>query len=308
MYKLYIKNAKELVVITKNHEKMLIGKDMDHVEVMNNSSVIVGKDGLIVDLGDAKTMDEKYANEQFEQVIDATDKIVLPGFVDAHTHPVFAGDRCREFSMKMAGATYMDIHKAGGGIHFTVDHTRKASEEELYKLFEERLARMVKQGTTLVECKSGYGLDAENEIKMLKVITRAAREHNIGIVSTFLGAHAVPRDKTVEEGYQCIIQEMIPQIVELREKGELQVDFIDGFCESGVYDVDYMRKILLKGKENGFKICFHADELSALSGAEMGAELGAINMSHLEEITEQGILDMAKSKSVACLLPSTAYE
>lgn len=189
---------------------------------------------------------------------------------------------------------------------------------------------------TLVECKSGYGLDAENEIKMLKVITRAAREHNIGIVSTFLGAHAVPRDKTVEEGYQCIIQEMIPQIVELREKGELQVDFIDiSFFPYKVFDVSFIFVRFLW--EWRVRCWLHEKDSTEGQGERIqdllpcwwafcpfwcwdGSWIGSyqhevfsrgnlqVFNSHLEEITEQGILDMAKSKSVACLLPSTAYE
>ncbi|KAK8805748.1 hypothetical protein WA158_002404 [Blastocystis sp. Blastoise] len=292
-YRLFIKNIKELVLVCKNHEKMLIGKAMDNVETIKNASIIVDNNGRIFDLGDASEMEKKYESATFETIIDATDKIVLPGFIDAHTHPVFSGDRCHEFAMKVRGATYMEIHEAGGGIHFTVDHTKQSSEEELYKLFESRLKRMIAQGTTCVECKSGYGLDTENEIKMLRVITKAAREHKIGIVSTFLGAHSVPKGKTPEEGYKAIIEDMIPKIAQLRDQGELQVDFIDGFCESGVYDVEKMQGILEKGKEYGMKLCFHADELSPLHGAEMGAKLGVINMSHLEEITDQGIEDMA---------------
>ncbi|KAM9311676.1 putative imidazolonepropionase [Gastrophryne carolinensis] len=169
-------------------------------------------DGFIKAIGPAETIHNQFSQAEFEMVIDCSGKCALPGFVDAHTHPVWAGDQVHEFAMKLAGATYMDIHQAGGGIHFTVDKTEAASEEELYNSFKERLERMLRTGTTLVECKSGYGLKLETELKMLRVIERAQRELDIDISSTYCGAHSVPKwEHLIYQfgGHQEIIESVI---------------------------------------------------------------------------------------------------
>ncbi|XP_063780924.1 probable imidazolonepropionase [Pseudophryne corroboree] len=170
------------------------------------------RDGYIKAVGPTEVIRSEFSHVLFETVIDCSGKCVLPGFVDAHTHPVWAGDRVHEFAMKLAGATYMDIHQAGGGIHFTVEHTEAASEEELFCSFRQRLDRMLRCGTTLVECKSGYGLKLETELKMLRVIERAQREMDIGISPTYCGAHSVPKGKTVEEATNDIIEHHLPAL------------------------------------------------------------------------------------------------
>nr|CAH0099608.1 unnamed protein product [Daphnia galeata] len=270
-------------------------------------SIIIDQEGFIADIGYDDVMELKYKNHLVEKIIDASGRSVLPGLVDAHTHPVWAGDRVHEFSMKLAGASYMDIYEAGGGIHFTVNHTRKASEDELYNLLKERLMRMLANGTVLVEGKSGYGLDTENEIKMLRVLERAKRELPIDISSTFCGAHAVPKNQTAEEATQNVLTRQLPEVMRLQELGELHVDSIDVFCEKGVFDIDQSRKILKAGRQAGLRLNFHADELTPICGTEMGAALGAEAMSHLEEISQEGITAMAVKPSVAVILPTTAY-
>ncbi|XP_036879004.1 probable imidazolonepropionase isoform X3 [Manis javanica] len=209
--------------------------------------------------------------------------------------------------MKLAGATYMDIHQAGGGINFTVEHTRQASEEELFMLFQQRLQCMVRAGTTLVECKSGYGLNLETELKMLRVIERARRELDVGISATYCGAHSVPRGKTVAEAADDIVNNHLPKLKELARNGDIHIDNIDVFCEKGVFDLDSTRRILQSGKDIGLQINFHGDELHPMKAAELGAELGAQAVSHLEEVSDEGIAAMATARCSAVLLPTTAY-
>eukprot|EP00118_Oscarella_pearsei_P009603 m.55969 g.55969 ORF g.55969 m.55969 type:complete len:336 (+) comp34528_c1_seq1:315-1322(+) len=206
-----------------------------------------------------------------------------------------------------AGASYMDIHKAGGGIGYTVEQTHRASEDHLYSLLKDRLDQMKRAGTTLVECKSGYGLTKDVEVKMLRVIERARRDGSIGVVATFCGAHSIPKGKTEEEATADVINVQLPEICRLIKDGQLHVDNIDVFCEKGVFGLESTRQILTAGKAAGFDINFHGDELNPTHSAELGAELGARAISHLEEISDEGIAAMAKSESVAVLLPTTAY-
>ncbi|XP_028255381.1 putative imidazolonepropionase [Parambassis ranga] len=306
-HRLLVKNAKQVVLICNNGEKFLTKDGVQNLCVIENGSVVIGSDGLIKAVGPAETIRVQYADASFDKVIDATGMCVLPGLVDAHTHPVWAGDRVHEFAMKLAGATYMDVHRAGGGIHFTVEHTRAASASNLLALLCSRLVRMQRAGTTLVECKSGYGLELQTEIKMLQVIEEARRSLLINISSTYCGAHAVPKGKTVEEATEDILQVQLPRLKELMSAGKLGVDNIDVFCEQGVFDLSSTRSILQAGKDMGLNINFHGDELHPMNSAQLGAELGALAISHLEEVTDEGIVAMAKAKTAAVLLPTTAY-
>ena len=234
-------------------------------------------------------------------MIDAGGQAVIPGFVDGHTHPVWAGDRVHEFAMKLAGASYMEVHAAGGGIHFTVDKTREASEQELLDLLVPRLWRMLRAGTTTVECKSGYGLDAENEVKMLRVLERAKKLVPIEISSTFCGGHAVPKGSNAKNATEDVIVNQLAQVIKENASGNLNVENIDVFCEKGVFEIDDSKKMLKAGQEAGLRlkkflikvsnfiffasrINFHGDELFPLGGAEMGAQLKAEAISHLEEV------------------------
>ncbi|KAL3977141.1 vomeronasal 2 receptor [Sarotherodon galilaeus] len=306
-YRLLVKNAKQLVLICKNSEKYLTKDGMQNLCVIENGSVVIGSDGLIKAVGPAETIRAQYAEALFDKVIDAAGMCVLPGLVDAHTHPVWAGDRVHEFAMKLAGATYMDVHRAGGGIHFTVEHTRAAPASDLLASLRSRLVRMQRAGTTLVECKSGYGLELQTELKMLEVIEEARRSLPINISATYCGAHAVPKGKTVVEATEDILRVQLPRLKERMSAGTLRVDNIDVFCEQGVFDLSSSRSILQAGKQMGLNINFHGDELHPMNSAQMGAELGALAISHLEEVTDAGIAAMAKAKTAAVLLPTTAY-
>uniref|UniRef100_A0A8D2ZWX8 Probable imidazolonepropionase n=1 Tax=Scophthalmus maximus TaxID=52904 RepID=A0A8D2ZWX8_SCOMX len=306
-YRLLVKNAQQVVLICSDGEKYLTKLGMQNLSVIENGSIVIGSDGLIKAVGPAETVNAEFSEATFDKVIDASGMCVLPGLVDAHTHPVWAGDRVHEFAMKLAGATYMDVHRAGGGIHFTVERTRAAAASDLLTSLSGRLVRMQRAGTTLVECKSGYGLELQTELKMLQVIEEARRTLPINISSTYCGAHAVPKGKTVAEATEDILQVQLPRLREQMSAGTLRVDNIDVFCERGVFDLDSTRSILQAGKELGLNINFHGDELHPMNSAQLGAELGALAISHLEEVTDEGITSMAEAKTAAVLLPTTAY-
>ncbi|CAH2277765.1 probable imidazolonepropionase [Pelobates cultripes] len=306
-FKLLLENAEQMVVVCRKEEEFLLQEGMQQLAVLENASLVVGNDGYIKAVGPTELIRNQFSHESFETKIDCSGKCVLPGFIDAHTHPVWAGDRVNEFAMKLAGATYMEIHQAGGGINSTVEYTTAASEEELYCSFKHRLQRMLRAGTTLVECKSGYGLKLETELKMLRVIERAQTEMDIGISSTYCGAHSVPKGKNAVEAADDIITNHLPALKQLALNGEIHVDNIDVFCEKGVFDLDSTKRILQAGKAIGLHLNFHGDELSPMKSAELGAELGAHAVSHLEEISDEGIVALAKTKCSAVLLPTTAY-
>jgi len=305
--KILIKGIGQLVTVAEG-TKFLAGKDMSTIKVREGClAVAVDDEGKIAMIGSQKEVTEKYNEKTFRTVLDADGKAVIPGFVDGHTHPVWAGDRVHEFAMKLAGASYMEVHAAGGGIHFTVDKTREASEQELLDLLVPRLNRMLRAGTTTVECKSGYGLDAENEVKMLRVLERAKKLVPIEISSTFCGGHAVPKGSNAEKATKDVIENQLAQVLRENASGNLNVENIDVFCEKGVFEIEDSRKMLEAGKKAGLRVNFHGDELFPLGGAEMGAELKAEAISHLEEISPAGIQGMADAGSVAVILPTTAY-
>jgi len=302
-----VRNIGQLVTVCQGRD-YLPGKEMNNIQVIEGKlAVAVGADGKITAFGPEEQVMEKFDVKSFKTVIDAKGCSVLPGLIDGHTHPVWAGDRVHEFALKLSGASYMEVHKAGGGINFTVEKTRAASEDELLELLVPRLERMLKSGTTTVECKSGYGLNVDTEIKMLKVLERARSLTPIEISSTFCGAHSVPKGKTAGEATHDVIENQLKAVIDHNTRGQLNVENIDVFCEKGVFEIDDSRKIMQRGKAAGFRLNFHGDELHPLGGAELGAELQAQAISHLEEISDTGINAMAKSGSVAVILPSTAY-
>ncbi|KAK2571477.1 putative imidazolonepropionase [Acropora cervicornis] len=308
MYKLRIRHARQVVLVCNNRERILIGKSMRKLAIVEAGqeggvSVVVNNAGKIECVDQDEIINQNYKNCSYEEEIDATGMCVLPGLIDGHTHPVWVGDRVHEFAMKLAGATYMDVHNAGGGIGYTVEHVRRASEEELYSSLRERLLRMLRTGTTLVEAKSGYGLDTESEMKMLRVIERAKKDLPIEISSTFCGAHSVPKGSSAEEATNNVINYQIPKLQELIQSQQLRVDNIDVFCEKGVFGLDDTRKILEAGKAIGLAVNFHGDELHPMKAAEVGARA----ISHLEEVSEDGIQGMAEASVIAVLLPTTAY-
>ena len=237
-------------------------------------------------------------------VVDATGRVVLPGFVDAHAHPVFAGNRLDEFEMRARGATYEEIAAGGGGIRSTVRQTQAATEDQLLAQAMKHAGWFTRCGTTTVEAKSGYGLSVEDEIKILRVVRRLNKETPVEFVPTFLGAHAIPEDfQSAPDRYvSLVIDEMLPRIAD-----ERLAEFCDVFCERGYFDVETSRKILSAAREHGMAIRMHADQLTNGGGAELAAELGAVTADHLEQTEAPGIAAMKRAGVQPVLLPGSVY-
>jgi imidazolonepropionase len=238
------------------------------------------------------------------QTIDGSRLSAVPGFVDAHTHAMFAGDRRDELRRRLAGATYAEIAAQGGGIVSTVRATRAASEEDLVNATRPRLAEMLACGTTTVEVKSGYGLDLETELRMLRALRRLSAEEPIDIVPTFMGAHEIPleyRDRR-EEYERLVVDRMIPTIA-----NERLAEWCDVFCENGVFTPQESRRILEAGKRHGLKLRIHADELGASGGSQVAADVGARSADHLIFVDDSAVRALRDGGVVATLLPNAAF-
>jgi len=286
-----IKNANELITL-KGPFKPRTKKEMRKLGIINKGSIAI-KDGLIAAVG-------KNLKYKSETIIDAKGKTVMPGFVDPHTHLVFAGSREFELDMKLKGLTYLDILKKGGGIVYTVKETRKATNNELLKQSRERLDNMLFYGTTTCEGKSGYGLNTETELKILKAQKKLNETHPIDIVSTFLGAHAVPNDYKTPDYVDLVVNDMIPKVNKYAE-------FCDVFCEKGVFSPSQSKKILETGKDFGLTPKIHADEIVDTNGAALAAEVGAISADHLLMSSTNGLKQMAKKGTIGVMLPGTPF-
>lgn len=297
---LIIENANELVTLQGGSEKPLIGKQMEELGIVKDAGLAV-KDGRIVAVGKTSEIKQKF---KAEETVNAKGKTVIPGFVDPHTHLVFAGSREDEFEMRLQGVSYMEILRKGGGILKTVHATRQASEQELIENCTKTLNTMLQHGTTTVEAKSGYGLTVKDEIKCLKIMKRLNETHAADIVPTFLGAHATPPEfkEQTDKYVKLVVDKMIPEVA-----SQKLAEFCDVFCEKNVFDINQSRRILLKGKEHGLKPKVHADEMTQFGGTELAAEVGAVSAEHLLFASENGLKLMAKKGVVAVLLPAAAF-
>ncbi len=298
---LFIKNIAQLVTVASNKKPFKTGPAMQDIGVIEHAGVLC-REGRIAWVGRMNEFREVLPEDMPE--LDGSESVVFPGFVDSHTHMMFAGNRAGEFALRSHGASYQDIAAAGGGIISTIREVRAASKKELKRSTARYLSEMMKHGTTTAEIKTGYGLDMDSEIKMLEAINEVAREEMATVVPTFLGAHAVPPEfRSDPDGYMhLVIDKMIPYA----GKRRLAV-FCDVFCESGYFDLRQSEAILDAGKKHGMAAKVHAEELSLLGGAELAARVGAVSADHLEHITERGIQALHDAGVVGTLLPGVSF-
>ncbi len=297
-------SASQLLCLTPTPQR---GRSLGTLNALPDGAVAV-RDGRIVEVGPSTELRRRHRRAQ---AIDASGCVVMPGFVDAHTHAMWIGDRAAEFEQRIAGATYSEILAAGGGILSTVEQTRAASVAELAAATKPRLRRMLRHGATTVEIKTGYGLDLDSELRMLEAIARLRRTMPMNIQATFLPAHAVPReyaanpDAYVEE----IVTRMLPLAISLwREMaGEEAPLFVDVFCEKGAFSLSQTRHIFERARALGFRLKVHADEFENLGGTRLAMELGAASADHLVTTSAAEIAALGRSSTVAVALPGTPF-
>ncbi|UEL46479.1 imidazolonepropionase [Terrisporobacter hibernicus] len=297
---LIIKNIGKLVTMEGSFLPKT-GKEMNELTILENAYIAV-VEGKIFKVGTGE--DYKALVGENTIIDDASGMLVTPGLVDSHTHLVHGGSRENEFSKKLNGVPYIQILQEGGGILSTVNSTKKATFDELYKKAKKSLDRMLEFGVTTVEEKSGYGLELETEVKQLQVAHKLDKDHPVDLVHTFLGAHAVPVEyKSNSDAYiKLLVEEIMPKVKELG-----LAEFCDVFCEEGVFSVEESDYILSKAKEMGYKLKIHADEIVPIGGAELAAKLGCISADHLMAASEQGLKDMAEKGVIANILPGTSF-
>ncbi|HEV8359820.1 MAG TPA: imidazolonepropionase [Candidatus Thermoplasmatota archaeon] len=293
---LLVVNAAEVLTLA-GHEGARSGDDQQDLGLVRRGGVAI-RDGRIVAVG---TM-AQLKGIRAKRTLDARGRVVMPGFVDAHTHLVFAGSREREVERKVAGMSYQDIAREGGGILKTVEDTRKASKAELLAQARARLDRMLLAGTTTAEAKSGYALEPDGEVRLLEVIAELGREHPLSLVPTFLGAHAVPPGEDAEQYLNDLIEHALP-VIERRKLAR----FCDVFVEQGYFSAPQGRRLLRTAAKHGLRSKVHADELSRCGGAELAVEVGAASADHLLKASERGLRELARARIPAVLLPCTPW-
>lgn len=281
----FIINAER--ILTPSVQAPVRGEGMRKIEEYLEKDIVI-RDGRIVDL-----RPHKNANVRA--------KLVTPGLFDAHTHIPFVGSRAKEFYMRARGKTYLEILQAGGGIHYTSHLVRLASEDELYSVSASYIAEFTKHGVVGIECKSGYGLDKENELKQLRVIKQLKETLPNKIASTFLGLHAKPKEKSVDE-YISEMEELLAEISK-----ERIADFVDVFCDKGVYLPEEIEDFLKFSKSLGFKIRLHADEIENVGAARFGARLEAVSVDHVLKVTKEDIQELSNSNTMVTLMPNTSF-
>lgn len=292
-----IKNISQLVTL-KGKNAPRCGREMSEVEILENGWILVEED-IIKEVGSGQApQDEEFI------VIDAKGKTVTPGLVDPHTHLIHGGSRENELEMKLTGVPYIEILKRGGGILSSVRATRSMSKEELKLKARKSMDEMLLHGTTTCEAKSGYGLNFDDEVKCLEAIRELNEEHSLTLVPTYMGAHAVPEEyKSDRNSYiNLMLEKVIPYIAQNK-----LAEFVDCFCEEGVFSVEESRIILGKSKEYGLKVKIHADEIEPMGGAELAGELEAVSAEHLLAASEDGMISMRDNKVIPVLLPATSF-
>lgn len=300
MTELIIENAAQLVTLA-GPLRPRVGSEMRELGIINNGAVL-SRNGVIVAVGATSEVLPQAGSNAIR--VDASGLVVMPGFIDAHTHPVFAGTREDEYEMRAAGLSYQQIAARGGGIRSTVRKTRAASEDELVEMALPRVRLLLEHGTTTVEAKSGYGLTVEDELKILRVIRRLDAATPLEFIPTFLGAHEIPDEHRGdrEDYIRLVIEEMLPQVA-----AEGLARYCDVFCESHVFTVTESRRVLSRARELGLGLRIHAEQLTLSGGAVLAAELGASSADHLEWTDDEAISALRRAGVVAVLLPGAVF-
>ncbi len=296
-------NIGQVATLEGNSEHPKTGADLGELSIIESGAIAM-KDGIITAVGPTAEVLAHITEMPDLPPIEFPNMLATPGFVDSHTHLVFGGSRENDFAMKLAGKTYMEILDAGGGILSTLRATRAATQKQLTSNAFSYATGMLSMGTTTIEAKSGYGLNTKDELKMLKATDALRKRMPLGLVSTFLGAHAIPPEfiGRPDNYVDLIINEMIPAVT----KAGL-AEFCDVFCEKGVFGVDQSRDILQAARCSGLKLKVHADEIVQLGGAELAGELKAVSADHLLMASDDGLEAMHKAGTIATLLPATAF-
>jgi imidazolonepropionase len=301
--KMLVYNIGRLLTMASPEPGPRSGPRMKDLGIIENAAVLIEGE-MISRVGREKDLVKKVKLSSDDSAIDARKRMVTPGLVDPHTHPVFFGTREDEFCMRLEGKSYLEIAEAGGGIRNSARRFQKAGKTEIKRQTRGVLKRLLKHGITTIEAKSGYGLSFESEIRSLELIREIDKRNPVDMVPTFLGAHEFPDEyrENREEYIRIIIEEMIPYVADNK-----LAEYCDIFCEEGVFDVDQSRRILTAAKEHGLKIRIHADEIRPTGGAELAAEIGAATADHLVAVSDEGIRTMAEAGVMPVLLPVTSF-
>ncbi|MDZ7624177.1 MAG: imidazolonepropionase [Ignavibacteriaceae bacterium] len=299
MMKTLLFNPASIVTVNTSGKNFKRGKELSDIGCLYEHSIVI-EDDLIKDILPTSSLDKN----KFEKIIDATGKTVLPGLVECHTHTAFAGSRADEFRQKLSGIGYEEIAKKGGGINTTVQAVRSSSFEELVNLIKPRVENFISQGITTLEIKSGYGLNFENERKLLQVINFLNEIYPIDIVPTFLGAHTFPKEfKDNRQGYvDEIINKMIPHFAEQK-----LAEFCDGFCEATAFTANEIDEIFSAAVKNGLKLKLHTEQFNSIGGLDVALKHKAVSVDHLEVIKDEDIPKLGKTDTVSVLLPGVSF-
>ena len=299
-----IHSASQLLTIPGGPQR---GANLGSLGIIPDGAVLI-RDKLIADAGDSRELLSKYPKEE---PLDISGHVLMPGFVDPHTHLIWAGDRAAEFEMRLQGKSYLEIMEAGGGIQATVHATRAASDESLLDEARKRAGQMLAVGTTTAEAKSGYGLHTAEEMRLMDVLMDLKREGPLEIIPTFLGAHAIPEEfRTNPDKYVSIIcSQMLPKVKKHWEStySGQPLPFVDVFCDKGAFNLDQSRRILNTARSLGFPLKIHADEFKNLGGASLAADLGAVSADHLVVSSHRDIMNLSASGTAAVSLPCTPF-
>jgi imidazolonepropionase len=294
--------AGQLITCRSGEKGPRRGKNLADPGLIRSGAMAVSG-GRIIATGTEDEVRGRIRGAEVLSTIYADGRVVMPGWVDPHTHAVFAGYRADEYEARIRGDSYLEIDGRGGGIKRSVRELREADEDRLFEISKRRILKMLEQGVTTIEIKSGYGLDLESEMKQLRVIGRLAAGTPLDVVATFMGAHHKPPGGKEDDSYvDILVEEMMPAVAEAG-----LAKYIDVFCEKGVFDVEETRRILEAGARHGFGLKVHSDEIYPLGGTELAVEMGAVSVEHLTKVTPAGIKALSGRPTVAVLLPSTSF-